>query len=450
MAALQLPIVLTKLSYLIDNPWSNSMARADRAGLILADSLIDRNLGARPITLVGFSIGARVIYACLQELAKRGAISLVQNVFLFGSPMVVNKDEYIKARSVVSGRFVNGFATNDWILGYLFRATAGGIMRVAGLSQIDVPGVENVDLTALVTGHMAYRQAMPRILREVGWAVTSDEFTEIEDPDPDNHEKRQRELISEIEEARREIQEKEKNEKKGFSWFRKKKAAEKKSWEIYDESSKLPPSGEEGKDPAEGADAAGETIFDIDAIRREAVDLAARGLEIKQLETTLPPLRIDVAPEEAALVSPRPRPVSMLRETKSDNAVPQSKADSKSEGQSSPSTPPPYSPKQSSPKQQPSPKPTPSRPVIPEEEEITMSFESEYKRPAWPRRFESHLSSPLKSDQKDENASRAFGGKSAQGADGEGDISAAMMHHDLVDADDEDEFKEKEVEMTFA
>ena len=71
MAALQLPIVLTKLAYLIDNPWSVSVTRADAAGLILADSLIDRNLGSRPVTLVGFSIGARVIISCLKELANK-------------------------------------------------------------------------------------------------------------------------------------------------------------------------------------------------------------------------------------------------------------------------------------------------------------------------------------------------------------------------------------------
>jgi hypothetical protein len=117
MAALQLPVVLTKLAYLIDNPWTVSMARADLAGLILADSLVDRNLGSRPITLVGFSLGSRVIYACLRELSKRGALGIIQNVYMFGSPVIANKDEFIRCKSVVSGRFVNGYATNDWILG---------------------------------------------------------------------------------------------------------------------------------------------------------------------------------------------------------------------------------------------------------------------------------------------------------------------------------------------
>jgi pimeloyl-ACP methyl ester carboxylesterase len=101
MSAMTLPLALTKLSYLIDNPWAVSQARADMAGLILADSLIDRNLGTWPITLVGFSLGARVIFACLKELAARGAIALVQNVYMFGTPVVAKVDDYIKARAIV-------------------------------------------------------------------------------------------------------------------------------------------------------------------------------------------------------------------------------------------------------------------------------------------------------------------------------------------------------------
>ncbi|GKZ35468.1 hypothetical protein AbraIFM66950_006130, partial [Aspergillus brasiliensis] len=233
MASLQLPLVLTKLSYLIDNPWNVSLTRANAAGLILADSLRDHNLGKRPVTLLGYSLGSRVIFSCLKELADKGAHGLVQNVYLFGSPIVANRDEYLKARSVVSGRFVNGFASNDWILGYLFRATSGGIMRVAGLAPVEgVPGLENFDVTKIVNGHMDYRAAIPRLLKEVGWEVLSEEFAEIEDPDPENHAERQRELIREIDEARREAESK--PEKKRFGLFKRGKLAQKKGWETYD------------------------------------------------------------------------------------------------------------------------------------------------------------------------------------------------------------------------
>ncbi len=309
MAALQLPVVLTKLAYLIDNPWAVSLDRATMAGLILADSLADRNLGTRPVTLVGYSLGSRVIFSCLQELAKKGAIGLIQNVYLFGSPVVVRHDEYLRARTVVSGRFVNGYNRNDWILGYLFRLTNGGIRCIGGLAPVDgIPGIENMDCSEIVVGHMDYRQAMPRLLRESGWLVESDEFTEIEDPDPENHQERQRELINEIEEARKEFEQQEKGTKGGaFSFFRKKKQ-ERQEWEVYEDSHK----------DKSGANAGGAAnvnpkledkegnnhgvLFDIDAIRAELAKEAAKGsqdgsieeemLQVREIKSTLPPMRL--------------------------------------------------------------------------------------------------------------------------------------------------------------
>lgn len=285
MASLQLPLVLTKLSYLIDNPWNVSLARASAAGLVLADSLMVNHLGKRPITLLGFSLGSRVIFSCLKELAEKGGQGIVQNVYMFGSPIVANKDEFLKARSVVSGRFVNGYASNDWILGYLFRATSGGIMRVAGLAPVEgIPGLENFDGTKLVNGHMDYRSAMPRLLKEVGWEVLSEEFAEIEDPDPENHGERQRELIREIDEARKDAELK--PEKKRFGLFKRGKLAQKKGWETYDvdRNASMSP----GSPDSMGS---GSVLFDIDAIKAE---LASESIEVKQLESTLPPMKLDL------------------------------------------------------------------------------------------------------------------------------------------------------------
>ncbi|KAJ9662870.1 hypothetical protein H2198_001098 [Neophaeococcomyces mojaviensis] len=289
MASLQLPIVLTKLSYLIDNPWSVSLDRATAAGLILADSLIARHLGQRPVTLAGFSLGARVIFSCLKELSVRGAYGIVQNVYLFGSPIVAKKDEYLRARSVIAGRFVNAYATNDWILGYLFRATSGGIMKVAGLAPVEnIPGLENIDVTELVNGHMAYRQAMPKLLRKLNWEVESDEFTEIEDPDPENHAQRQRELIAEIDEARKKAEAK--PERRRFGLFKRGKLAEKKTWETYDAKKTT---DKKSQTPEADAEAnmwgEGKVLFDIDAIRKE---LAGEHIEVRELDSNQPPIQV--------------------------------------------------------------------------------------------------------------------------------------------------------------
>jgi hypothetical protein len=187
-------------------------------------------------------------------------------------------------------------------------------MKVAGLAPVDVPGVENFNVTELVPGHMAYRAAMPKLLREVGWIVESDEFAEIEDPDPENHEKRQRELINEIEEARKELEKKqqEKEKKGAFSFWRKKKAA-KKDWEVYDEKSQEKGSINKDDDPAKIAE--NPVMFDIDALRAEVAALSYDNpIEIKEIKSTLPPMKIDISQ-----TSPNPNPYSGLRETKSYN-----------------------------------------------------------------------------------------------------------------------------------
>ncbi|KAL7419736.1 hypothetical protein Q5752_005652 [Cryptotrichosporon argae] len=186
MSALQWPMILTKLGYLIDNPWSNALDRAKAAGLILADVLIQRHAGVRPTSLIGYSLGARVIFYALCELARVKAYGIVQDVFLFGATVTAPRQTWLEARSVVGGRFVNGFASNDWMLGYLFRATSGGLGTVAGLRPVEtVPGLDNVEVTDIITGHMSYRSLMPQLLARVGFPVTADYFDEPDDPELD-------------------------------------------------------------------------------------------------------------------------------------------------------------------------------------------------------------------------------------------------------------------------
>ncbi|KAI8963275.1 DUF726-domain-containing protein [Daldinia sp. FL1419] len=313
MAALQLPVVLSKLTYLIDNPWAVSLDRAWASGLILADSLIDRNLGTRPVTLVGYSLGSRVIFACLLELARKGAYGLVQNVYIFGSPIVVKKEEFLKARTVVAGRFVNGYNRTDWILGYLFRLTNGGIRRIAGLASVDgIPGIENLDCTEFVVGHMEYRTAMPRLLRECGWLVENDEFSEIEDPDPERHRERQRELISEIEEARKELEKEGTSKKGGWGIFGRKKRASRQEWEVYEDSNKAGTEASSRTEDKEGNNHG--VLFDVDAIRAELAK--DEEIQVKELKSTLPPMKLDYSPSSSAN-SPR----DTLRETRSDENI---------------------------------------------------------------------------------------------------------------------------------
>lgn len=309
IAAIQLPVALSKLSYLVDNPWNVSLDRAWKAGKILADTLISGNMGVRPVTLVGFSLGSRVVYSCLIELAHRGCFGLVENVIMLGSPVSVNQDQLGLARSVVSGRFVNGFSRKDWVLGYLFRATSGGLASVAGLSPIkDSYGIENFDATEHINGHMAYRRAIPKILKALNWETLSDEFVEIEEPDAEEGE-RQRQLILEFDEARnkmkKEIEEERRKEKEAKGWkkfFKNKKDGWWKDMGDHQDASK----SEVPIDPAEYKLDENENptpIFDVSSLQEEANRLQ----ELSKLDKdSLQAIREDVEPKNTTTTADVP------------------------------------------------------------------------------------------------------------------------------------------------
>ncbi|KAF2086420.1 DUF726-domain-containing protein [Saccharata proteae CBS 121410] len=162
------PLGLVKLARVVDNPFNVAKARSDKAGAVLADALINRAQGERPVTLVGYSLGARVIYSCLQTLAERRAFGLVETVVFMGAPAPSDAAAWRSIRSVVAGRVVNVYSSNDYILGFLYR-TSSVQLGVAGLQAVeDVPGVENLDVSSIVSGHTKYRWLVGNIMMKIG------------------------------------------------------------------------------------------------------------------------------------------------------------------------------------------------------------------------------------------------------------------------------------------
>ena len=164
--ALAWPLALLQVSNIIDNPWSITGNRAEDAGIALADVLRQHVQGNRPVTLMGYCFGARVIYYCLLDLANsevdmRGVI---QDVYLIGAPIPAKEQDWKKAKSVVAGNLYNGYSRSDWLLKFVYRATSGET-KVAGLQPIECDFVMNVDLTDLVDKSSMYTQRMPYILQ---------------------------------------------------------------------------------------------------------------------------------------------------------------------------------------------------------------------------------------------------------------------------------------------
>ena len=167
LAAAMAPFGLLKFGRLIDNPFTVAMERSDKAGKVLARALVDKAQGERPVTLVGFSLGARVVFSCLEELAAQNAFGLVENAILIGSPVPTAEASWRRMRAMVAGRLINVYTQKDMLLGFLYRAR-NIQLGIAGLQVItSVPGVENKDVSSIVTGHNQYRLAIGRILKEL-------------------------------------------------------------------------------------------------------------------------------------------------------------------------------------------------------------------------------------------------------------------------------------------
>ncbi|CRG88917.1 hypothetical protein PISL3812_05952 [Talaromyces islandicus] len=169
MSAVFLPLGLTRLAKIAANPFNVAIARADKAGEVLADALINKAQGERPVTLIGYSLGSRVIYSCLRSLAKRHAYGLIESAILIGSPIPADTVEWQLMRTAVSGRLVNVFSENDSVLALLYRATHLEV-DISGLQAVKgVPTVENVNVSENVDGHLRYQFLVGRILEDIGF-----------------------------------------------------------------------------------------------------------------------------------------------------------------------------------------------------------------------------------------------------------------------------------------
>jgi hypothetical protein len=225
------PLMILKVAKIVDNPFSVAMSRSNKAGEVLADALINKAQGERPVSLIGYSLGARVIYTCLMTLANRKAFGLLENVVLLGCPAPSHSADWRKMRSVVSGRLVNVYSENDYILAFLYR-TSSIQYGVAGLRKADyVKGVENVDVSDIVSGHLRYRFLTGAILKRIGFEdidieeieQEEEELKEIEELEEkeakahvEKHEKGKLSDDQEVDNMEKEV--KKKNEQSTLDW----------------------------------------------------------------------------------------------------------------------------------------------------------------------------------------------------------------------------------------
>jgi len=168
ISAITIPAALVSTLNIIDEIWSLTMKRTEDAGIELANCLLENHSGHRPVSLVGFSMGSRIIYECLKELARhqekwedlreadtqseqndddenikysREPASIIEDVVLMGTPNHLSVKSWSACRRVVAGRLINCYSRKDFILSIMFQyKRMSGILRpVCGTSAVPVP-----------------------------------------------------------------------------------------------------------------------------------------------------------------------------------------------------------------------------------------------------------------------------------------------------------------------
>ncbi|CEP13103.1 hypothetical protein [Parasitella parasitica] len=166
-AAVALPATILKIADVIDNPWQMAVDRSKKAGIVLANVLEEKVQGNRPCNLVAYSCGCLVVWNCLQELNERGKHGLVDNVVLMGAPISTEETwEWRNAANVVSGRFVNCYTPNDWVLAFVYRLHSLAT-NVAGLEAVSGLGkrIENIQVD--IDGHTKYPLVVKDIMDQI-------------------------------------------------------------------------------------------------------------------------------------------------------------------------------------------------------------------------------------------------------------------------------------------
>ncbi|WRT70552.1 uncharacterized protein IL334_007550 [Kwoniella shivajii] len=177
-AAVSLPMsVYSMATMTLDNTWMHAVDRAKKAGKLLGEVIEKRVQGERPVVLIGSSVGALTILHALlylSSLSGQGSIpAYVESVYLISLPSAPTADEWNKVRSVTSRRVVNAYSDADLVLAGVVRlhevvsraAVMSNGIRVAGLGPVERPGVEDVDISSVLRGHMELQAKMPEILK---------------------------------------------------------------------------------------------------------------------------------------------------------------------------------------------------------------------------------------------------------------------------------------------
>jgi hypothetical protein len=150
------------------NPWHTAMVKASMTGILVADLLC--RTAPREYTLMGHSLGARVIAYALQALSTRSGRPVVRDVYLLGGAIDrTDKAMWNNAAKAVSGTIHNCYSRNDKVLQYAYRGANAMLSDPIGIGPISGrnPKIRNWDFSNAVRSHMAWKSFLPKAMEHI-------------------------------------------------------------------------------------------------------------------------------------------------------------------------------------------------------------------------------------------------------------------------------------------
>ncbi|KAJ3251897.1 hypothetical protein HDU77_005558 [Chytriomyces hyalinus] len=209
----------------IIDAWTNLLDAAQTAGKHLGQKLLAEDFGQRPTSLVGFGLGARVIYFALVELIEAASsgndsvYSFIDSVYLIAAPVRLDLEVWNKISTIVNGRLVNAYSKRDFMLNLLRSheidaepenegegafigshpiepASASALSHSTAQTFVAVnhadafsTKVENMDLSKSIQPQTNINKILPRLMERIGFDRCFGDFRELSGDFP-NHERR--------------------------------------------------------------------------------------------------------------------------------------------------------------------------------------------------------------------------------------------------------------------
>lgn len=157
------PATVAQLLTLSTNPWHVALVKAEKTGTLLADIL--QRCDRQRFVLLGHSLGARVVYSCMQTLATTDR-KRIAGVHLFGGA-VHNDAGYWKAasRSLAPKATIHNYHSDaDLVLRHFYSIGTFFQSDPIGRHPIHrVAGVSNHNFRSKGIGHMDYKRRLHEI-----------------------------------------------------------------------------------------------------------------------------------------------------------------------------------------------------------------------------------------------------------------------------------------------